>query len=458
METTDDRSGSWKQPMTRRQAMRIFGGGALALSAAACGVGGTGSEPQAGVSPGGGTPTAGKTQIRYWTWMRSNEPDNPRAAAQAKILDAFRASNPDIDVVEEIVAWDELQQQIRQAAAAGRAPDVCRQLDAHVASLARDGSIEPLDDLIAASGTGEGDFLYPWDDTVVDGSKYAFRHSLRVANFTFYRPDLYQAQGIEEPSTDLSEFVSQMKQLTSPPAIGFLIPFGKGDQFNRFMQTVPPLWWAEGSDLVHPETGEPMFHEEAGQRIFQWFQDLIHEQKVMPSSVATMDSETANQMFQGSSLATTWHHSSQWSEWSSLAESGKLGMAKQLSLTGGIAPASSEGGWTLCMGKGAKREAAWRLIEFFHSVEAEVIDGEIAGELPTRKASLEEPVFQGEDFAMQRDWLAYLSEEGHPATSIKIPRRTQFVDILANAAQEIVVSQADVAATLEAAAERYAAL
>src|SRR5690606_31112329 len=172
--------------------------------------------------------------------------------------------------------------QVRQAAQAGRAPDVCRQLDSSVAALARDGAIEPLTDLADEAGVDRDGFVYPWDDTVVDGEKYAFRQSIRIANLTFYRTDLYEAAGIKEPATDLAGFVEQARVLTVPPTVGFLIPFGKGDQFNRFMQTVPPLWWAEGSDLID-ENGQPTFHEEVGQRIFQWFQDLVHEHEIMPS-------------------------------------------------------------------------------------------------------------------------------------------------------------------------------
>lgn len=427
--------------LTRRRVLGLMGGGALALGAAACG----------GKSPSSGG--KGNT-VRYWTWMRSDEPNNPRAAAQKKILEAFRKANPDINLIEEVVPWDELENQVRQAARAGRAPDVCRQLDSSVATLARDGSIEPLNDLVAKAGVDKDSFLYPWEDTVIDGEKFAFRQSIRIANLTFYRPDLYKAIGASQPATDINGFVAQAKALTVPPTQGFLIPFGKGDQFNRFMQTVPPLWWAEGSDLIDAK-GKPTFHEAAGQRIFQWFQDLVHEHGVMPKSIATMDSETANQMFQGKGLATTWHHSSQWSEWNSLAESGRLGVTRQLALSGRTAPASSEGGWTLCMGKDANREPAWKLIEFFHSKEAELIDGETAGELPTRKETLAEPLFQEERFSRAREWLKYLSEEGHPATTIKIPQRNQFVDALANAAQQIIVAKANVADTLAQAADKY---
>ena len=41
-----------------------------------------------------------------------------------------------------------------------------------------------------------------------------------------------------------------------------------------------------------------------------------------------------------------------------------------------------------------KAEAAWKLIEFLQSPEAEAIDARVGGELPTRKSTLKDPFFQ----------------------------------------------------------------
>lgn len=442
--------GNQTLKLSRRDTLRGLGAGALGLSGAALTRSASSAPRRSQSEP---------TQITYWTFFASDEPDNPRAEAQGAILQAFMEANPDIVVMEEVVPWNQLQTQLLQAAAAGQGPDVSRQLDAYVSMLARASAILPLDPFVADwSEERRNDFLYPWDDTTLDGMKYAFRQSVRVANLNFYHTNLFSEAGYDTIPTSIEEFTAAAQAATQNEVVGFLMPFSKADNLNRVFQTVPPLFWAEGSDLVDPETGKSLFHQEAGQKIFQWFQDLVYVHGISPSGEATMDSEAANRMFASGTLASNWHHSSQWAEWIALARDGVLGTSFQPSFTGDIAPASTEGGWTLCMSNGANQEAAWKLIDFFHGNEAELIDAEVAGELPTRKSVLEDPFFQSEEFARQREWLDYLAEHGHPATTIKIEHRQELANILGDASQRIIAGQADVASTLADAAAQYDAL
>jgi multiple sugar transport system substrate-binding protein len=440
-----------RKNISRREALKLLGGGSLALWVASC----LPSTPSPGAVVASPVPSE-KTQLRYWTFFGSEEPDNPRASAQGMILDAFRQANQNIEVIEEVIPWNELHTQLIQAAAANRAPDVTRQLDQYVGLLAQAGAILPLDNYVKDWGEEQKkDFVYPWEDTVFDEKKYAFRQSVRVANLNFYRPDLFKEAGYDTPPLSTEEFTEAVKSISKEPIVGFAMPFSKADNINRFMQTVPSMFWSLGSDLVDPLTGKATFHQDAGIQIMQWFQDLVHVHNVIPIGAATMDSEAVNQMFQGGTLASNWHHSSQWSEWISLARENKLATTTMPSFTGKLNPASSEGGWTLTMSKGAKEDEAWKLIEFFHSKEAELIDGKTAGELPTRQTTLQDPFFQTDDFARPIEWLNYLQENGHPATTIKIEHRQDLADILGDAIQTIIAEKADVKATLSDAAERY---
>lgn len=444
--------------ISRRESLKVLGGGSLALLLASCAGGATNPDAQTTTAPGGIAST-GKTQIRYWTFFGSGEPDNPRADAQGRILNAFMEQNPDIEVIEEVIPWNELHTQLIQAAAANRAPDVTRQLDQYVGLLAKAGAILPLDDYISGwSEERRNDFLYPWEDTVINESKYAFRQSVRVANLNFYRPDLFSAAGYDAPPQTIQEFTESVKATTQGPVVGFVMPFSKADNLNRFMQTVPSLYWSLGSDLVDPQTGKATFHQDAGVQIMQWFQDMVYEHQVIPVGATTMDSEATNQMFQGGTLASNWHHSSQWAEWISLVRENKLATTTMPSFSGEVTPASTEGGWTLCLSEGNNQDAAWKLIEFFHSNEAELLDAQIAGELPTRQSTLEDPFFQTEDFARQREWLTYLQEHGHPATTIKIEQRQELANILGDALQRIIGERADVQSTLAEAASQFDAL
>jgi multiple sugar transport system substrate-binding protein len=441
--------------ISRREALKLFGAGSLGLLLASCASPTT--EPGAQTTSLPATSgAAGKTQIRYWTFFGSGEADNPRAQSQGMILDAFRKANPDIEVIEEVIPWNELQTQLIQAATANRAPDVTRQLDQYVSLLAQAGAILPLDEFVSDWGEDKKkDFVYPWDDTVIAGKKYGFRQSVRVANLNFFRPDLFKEAGFESPPLSVEEFTEAVKVITKGPVVGFAMPFSKADNINRFMQTVPSLYWSLGSDLVDANTGKATFHGDEGVQIIQWFQDMVHVHKVIPIGATTMDSEAVNQMFQGGTLASNWHHSSQWSEWISLVRENKLATSTLPNFTGGLTPGSTEGGWTLQMSKGANKDAAWKLIEFFHSKEAELMDAQVAGELPTTQTTLQDPFFQTEDFARPLGWLKYLQENGHPATTIKIEHRQELADLLGDALQKIIAEKADVKSTLSEAASQF---
>ncbi|MCU1440559.1 MAG: hypothetical protein JWP85_1556 [Rhodoglobus sp.] len=445
---------------SRRESLRIFGGIGAAVAIAG------GLAACAPTSGGGNT----SNTIRYWTWLTSGESDDPRTLAQQKILDAFRAKYPKLTVVEEVIPWNELQPRLLRAAAAGQAPDVSLQLDQYIQPLAKAGSIVPIDQFADDwSADIKADFLYPWEDGAVAGEKYALRNSIRVANLNFYRPSLLAAAGIQAPSElfttsgsvpprEFGAFTDFSKTLTRDQTIGFLMPFSKSDNLNRFMQTCPPLFWALGSDLVDAKTGAPTFHEAAGQQIFQWFQDMVYQDNIAPVGEVTMDSEIAATMFQAGTLAQTWHHTGQWAEWYG-SLNGDLATATMPSPSGDPVPASTEGGWTHVMSKGANQEAAWQFMEFMVSEEAEVIAGTVAGQLPTRRSTLDaDPFFSSDDFSLQAQWLNYLGENSHPATSINIDKRREFADILADAAQLIIAEQADVKSTLSSAADQYATL
>lgn len=438
------RSSAGVSPMSRRRALQVMGVGALGLWGAACG---SGSD--------GGDEGSGDGKLVYWTFFGSDEPDNPRAKAQGMILDAFRKANPDTEVEEQIVPWEQMHTQLLQSAKAGQAPDVSRQLDQYVPFLAQSGAIVPLDEFIVDwDAARKDDFVYPWDDTVVSGKKMAFRQSVRLANLNFYLTEVYPSWGSAPPKT-IDELTEAAGKVTKRGLAGYSMPFSKADGLNRFMQTVPQLYWDLGSDLVDPKTSKPTFHEDAGQQIFQWFQDLIYKYEIMPKGVVTMDSEAVNQGFAGQSVGSNWHTSSQWAEWSTLTDKGLIGQTHMPTFSGNVAPVSTQGGWTLAMSKDADKEAAWKLIEFFHSPEAELIDAQVAGEMPTRSATLEHSFFTGKDFARQREWLDYLKEDGHPATVFAIQQREEFVDVLGDAVQDILANRADVASRLAEAADAY---
>lgn len=433
-----------KGAITRRETLRYLGG-AVGL---------------AGVLAARRAPAAARpVTLRYWTWQNSADTKNPRALAQAQNLAAFRKANPNIELVEEIIPWQNLHQQLLQATAAGKAPDVSRQLDRYIMLLAEAGVLQPLDDFTKGwNAARRNDYLYAWDDTTAGGKKFAFRQAVRPLNLLYYRADLYAAAGFKTPPKTLKEWTEVSKATTKGQVIGVAMPFSKSDGMSKVIQQIPVMYWTLGSDLVDGKTGKATFHQEAGQKIFRWIQDMVHVHKVSPIGQASMDSETLNQMFMAGTVACNLDHSSKWAEWSRKeAIQGKIDTAwtPNFSDEPKPVPVSTAGAWTLVMPKGAKAEEAWKLMEFLQSNEAELTDAKVGGELPTRKSTLKDPFFQSADAKRMVGWLNYMAENQHPATTLKIKKLEVLVDAMADAGQQIIANKADVKAALATAAQKY---
>ncbi len=434
------------KPVTRRETLKRLGGTAVGL----LGILQARKAPAAASRP---------IQLRYWTWQNSADVQNPRAVSQAQFLTLFRQRNPDIELIEEVVPWQQLFQQLLQASAANRAPDVSKMLDWYTVPLAEAEALLPLDEFTQGwSAERRNDYVYAWDDTTVEGKKYAFRHSIRPTNVLYYRTDLFAEAGFKTPPKTLKDLTAASKAVTKNQVWGFVQSFSKADALNRFMAMAPPMYWVFGSDLVDLKTGKPTFHLEAGQKIFQWFQDMVHVHKVSPVGEASMDSETLNQMFFAGTVACNLDHSSKWAEWSiKEAVKGKIDTAwtPNFSDEPKPVPVSTAGAWTVVMPRGSKKDEAWKLMEFLQSNEAELIDAKVGGELPTRKSTLKDPFFQAPEAKRMVGWLTYMGENTHPATTLKIKKIELLVDAMADAAQQIIASKADVKAALATAAQKY---
>ncbi|MBI4536692.1 MAG: extracellular solute-binding protein [candidate division NC10 bacterium] len=429
----------------RRDALKRLGGAAIGLMGIL----------QAQRAPAQAKPVT----LRYWTWQNSADKKNPRAQGQAQILNTFRKANPTIDLVEEIIPWQNLHQQLLQASAANKAPDVSRQLDRYLATLAGADAIQPLDDYVKGwNAARKGDYMYAWEDTTVEGKKFAFRQAVRPLNLFYYRTDLYSAAGFKTPPKTLKEWTAVSRAVTKGQVIGFAMSFSKSDGLSKLIENVPVMYWCLGSDLVDSKTGKSTFHLEAGQKIFQWFQDMVHVHKVSPIGEASLDSETLNQMFMAGTTACNLSHSSKWAEWSRKeAIQGKIDTAwtPNFSDEPKPVPVNTAGAWTVVMPRGAKKNEAWKLMEFLQSTEAELIDAKVGGELPTRKSTLKDPFFQTAEAKRMVGWLTYMAENIHPATTLRIKKLELLIDALADAAQQIISTKADVKAALAIAAQKY---
>ena len=398
----------------------------------------------------------GAATIRYWSWLNSKDEKNVRAKAQGEMLDLFTKANPSVNLLQEVIPWQTLHQQLLQAAAAKKAPDVSKQLDQYLVVLTGAGALTDLDPFVKGwSADRRDDYVYSWDDTTFNGKKYAFRDAIQLKSLLYYRTDLYAEAGQPAPPKTLDEFTSIIGKVTKGPISGYMDGLSKNTGGGWY----PSWWWSFGEDVVDLKTGKATFQGNAGQKIYQWLQDLVYKYKVSPVGEATMDSNAVLQLFVGGTLATTFTNSAKWSTWKTAkALAGHLATASMPNFANDPskpAPVDTTGGWTLVMPVGAQQELAWKLLDTLQSNPAELIDAKVGNELPTRKSTLKDAYFDTDQAKLMKTWLTMLAQNHHPSTTLKITKIAVLNDVLAEAGQQIVTNKADVKTTLAAAAQKY---
>ncbi|WP_327175081.1 sugar ABC transporter substrate-binding protein [Streptomyces sp. NBC_01335] len=189
----------------------------LALTATACGDDGSGS----------GTEGSGKGEITFW-----DNNGGPRTAIWTEIIKDFEKENPDIKVKYVPIPIADVQSKYDTAIAGGGLPDVGGVGTAYLANIVSQEALEPVQDRIEESSLkgklvegmvasvkdagGRGDDMYSVPTSANNGTLW-------------YRTDLFQAAGLEAPST-WAKFYDAADKLTDSKnnKFGYTIRGGAG--------------------------------------------------------------------------------------------------------------------------------------------------------------------------------------------------------------------------------------
>ncbi|MGV9453296.1 ABC transporter substrate-binding protein [Streptomyces sp. NPDC003635] len=206
---------------SRRAAMAVALGSVLALTVTACGDDGSGGGGDKG-SEGSGT---GK--IVFW-----DNNGGVRTDIWKEIIADFEKANPDIEVEYVGIASTEYQSKVDTAIQGGGLPDVGGVGAAMLAGFSAQNALEPLDDRLAGSALngklnedmvtslkaagGGDDALYSIPTSANNGVLY-------------YRTDLFEKAGLDEPST-WDAFYEAAEKLTNSKKneFGYTIRGGAG--------------------------------------------------------------------------------------------------------------------------------------------------------------------------------------------------------------------------------------
>lgn len=280
-------------PLSRRRFLQLVAATAAPLALAAC---------VAPAPSGGGAapaPDGEKVAVRYIAM----DYDSRMQADTQEVIDAFNASQDNIEAALEVVRWADGANVIRTQMSAGQPPDIFNQGGGQLLEYHAADEVEALNDLM-----GEDFLANFWksgiDAMSVDGKLYGMPYFLDPRGL-YYRSDLFEEQGLKAPET-WADVREAAKALHNPPNMyGFGVGVGGPSGSSDY-------WWyawvgaiGGGNNLSKwGENGKSLVGNEAGVRAVQFLTDLVlTDQTTNPSPVNTGRDEDLQPLFLAGQLA-----------------------------------------------------------------------------------------------------------------------------------------------------------
>src|SRR6185295_11557303 len=144
------------------------------------------------------TPSAPPVELVYATFLDPNNQNDPRAAAQTRMIAAFENANPTIRVRVQV---DPTQQaSLRALRSRSNNPDLFRVANFSLPEFVATNSMVPLDDLLKRDNVSQTDWLIPLAAGKVNGKIYGMQQDYRIP-LLLYRKKLLQQVSVNPPTT-----------------------------------------------------------------------------------------------------------------------------------------------------------------------------------------------------------------------------------------------------------------
>lgn len=410
---------------------------------------------------GGAGPTlAQETTVRMWTFLNPTG-TTPREVALAKIIENFEAADPDIDIVVEPQAWDQMTPKFLAAHNSGNAPDVIWVVTDFLGDAIKSGSLASLNDLFIKDWSDEqiADRAGPyWDMTNVDGTQHALFTSRNYISI-MYRKDLFAAAGIDPASIKTWDgLVEAAQKLTEKDASGQVTRYGFVQGFSE-NQADPPLMipylLGKGAELFNDD-GTANFTSPEGVDGLTFQTDLISKHGVMPESAVGWTVDDVYEQFASNRAAMILGASVRVSTLQGQLGKDKVGFM--------LWPGSGEqehspavmAGWAVGVwSKSQVAEQAGKFVEYMLGPDGDKLWVELGGQSPGLSSTLD----QLGDFTNQpgNEYLRVVSE-GSAKYGWLAPIDYSiggYRQILNKAAQNVVVNGTDPKQALEEAAAEF---
>ncbi|QLG41529.1 extracellular solute-binding protein [Paenibacillus sp. E222] len=185
---------------------------------------------------GGGDSSEGsdsKDKVTVTIWHNWTGQD-AKAVAMRKIIEDFRGSHPDIEVVDEGLPTDGLKTRLRTVAAANEMPDLFVMWpDAMTKEFVKGDLLQPINAELDAKPEWKDNFIpNALDGYTVDGDIYSVPMNLAPTSFIYYNEALFKQYNVKIPETwdELEQAVAAFNE-------NKIIPIALGNKANWVAQS-----------------------------------------------------------------------------------------------------------------------------------------------------------------------------------------------------------------------------
>lgn len=237
---------------------------------------------------GSGPDSSGDGTVTINLWHTESTPIT--VEAMQEIIDEYEAAHPGVEIVQETVAWGDLQVKFQAALAAGDLPEITHVEPMFVRTLYGQDLLMPLDEVVEAF---DGDYLPQLQEMfeLEDGHTYGVVHAWGT-DTTAYRNDLYANAGAGTPEdvTTWDESIEQWEAVAeaNPGVYPLLLAGAAAHNVNEDVY----LWLAGNGGTLFDDNGRATIDTPEMIEVLEYWKELRERGLLAPewSSAAYADS------------------------------------------------------------------------------------------------------------------------------------------------------------------------
>lgn len=393
---------------------------------------------------------AGETEIVYSTFLDPNNTNDPRSAAQTKMIQAFESKHPDIKI--RLLVDPTGQTVTRAIKSRSETPDVVRVVSFAVPEYAATGNLVQLNDLVKKDGIPDDDWLLPLSSSQVDGKLYALPQDFRIP-ILIYRKSALREAGVTPPTT-WEEACAAGSKFKQPNIVGLAVPLGATGGIGG-AQSLAEFFLS--TMLVGPNgqyfapDGKIAFSKEQFIRAGVTIKDFFTKCKITSLRSAQMGINEVHDGLRSGTIAMTNFGLYRFKTIQQQGAGEDLAWAPAPSYTS--SDKLTVYSYSIALNKQSKKQdAAWTFMKFVISAEAQAITAE-GGEVVSRKSAYRAPSLQADVAKNQTQWAELVSQRGRAVAYS--PILSTFHSILGESFQRMVLRDESPEKAYEEVVKRY---